>query len=124
MRYIEDSLNLIISHTKPREGSSAGITASLNNFYMYCFKGIIICHNHDQRQRPKSSAAISRQLSTGCSSQDYLDVEMQLNGYLVPHASFDIKLTKSNHKQRIFSTKVRQPKYPLVLQQVGIATRM
>lgn len=69
-------------------------------------------YNHEN-----SSNVDARQLSTSSSSQDYLDVEMKLNGYLIPYASFNLKLTNNKHKQRIFSTQARQPKYPIVLQQ-------
>eukprot|EP00924_Labyrinthula_sp_SR-Ha-C_P013186 maker-scaffold_12-snap-gene-12.3-mRNA-1 protein AED:0.00 eAED:0.00 QI:48/0.66/0.5/1/1/1/4/292/425 len=65
-----------------------------------------------------SSAAPFRTLSN--SSHDDLNIVMHLNGYLIPHASVDFKLHKYSKgtKEKIFNTQVRNPSFPIVLDQV------
>eukprot|EP00510_Aplanochytrium_minuta_P001112 CAMPEP_0184019066 /NCGR_PEP_ID=MMETSP0954-20121128/8532_1 /TAXON_ID=627963 /ORGANISM="Aplanochytrium sp, Strain PBS07" /LENGTH=399 /DNA_ID=CAMNT_0026300665 /DNA_START=158 /DNA_END=1354 /DNA_ORIENTATION=+ len=73
-----------------------------------------------------SSAAPSRWFSS--SSHSWMDVSMHLDGYLIRHAQISLKLNKlhslkksgfrSTGSQPTFSTQIRQPRYPLVINQL------
>lgn len=62
----------------------------------------------------------SRSLATQVNKGDFFHVELQLNGYLIPYA--DIELTFFNReigKSVPYKTKIRQPDFPFVFDQVS-----
>jgi len=73
-----------------------------------------------------SSAAPSRWFAS--SSHSWMDVSLHMDGYLIRHAQISLKLHKHNlnkktsfrssGSQSTFVTQVRQPRYPLVIQQL------